>query len=419
MKKLNLTNRIFIGLISGIILGIITYNFAEVPFIKTYIIDFTFNFIGNIFIRSIRMLVIPLIIFSLILGASGIEDIRKLGRIGIKTLVFYLGTTSIAIVISLFVGNFINPGLGLHLSTIENTAITISSPKPFIDILLGMIPINPIESMAKGEMLPIITFSIIIGVAISLLSDKISIIRKIVSEVNTVNLKLVEMVMFLAPFGVFGLIAKTFATLGYAAIIPIFKYLLAVVIALLLHTLITYQGLLVFIGKCNPLVFFKKFSPIMVLGFSTSSSAACLPSSLKTMEEDFGVSPTVASFTLPLGNTINMDGTAIMQGVATIFIAQVYGIDLTMGNYITIILTATLASIGTAGVPGVGIIMLGMVLTEIGLPLEGIGLVMGIDRVVDMFRTAINVTGDAVCTIVIAKTENDITVPSENIISKQ
>lgn len=418
MKKLNLTNRIFIGLISGIILGIIMHNFAEVPFIKTYIIDFTFHFMGNIFIRSIRMLVIPLVIFSLILGASGIEDVSKLGRIGVKTLIFYLGTTSIAIIISLFVGNLINPGLGIHLSAIESTTITINHSKSFVDILLGMIPVNPIESMAKGEMLSIITFSIIIGVAISLLNDKISIIRKIISEINIINLKLVEMVMFIAPIGVFGLIAKTFATLGYSAIIPIFKYLLAVIIALLLHALITYQGLLVFVAKYNPLVFFKKFSPIMILGFSTSSSAACLPSSLKTMEEDFGVSTTVAAFTLPLGNTINMDGTAIMQGVATIFIAQVYGIDLTMGNYITIILTATLASIGTAGVPGVGVIMLGMVLTEIGLPLEGIGLVMGIDRVVDMFRTTINVTGDAVCTLVIARTENDIIESSEIIISK-
>ena len=418
MKKLNLTNRIFIGLISGIILGIIMHNFTEIPFIKTYVIDFAFHFMGNIFIRSIRMLVIPLVIFSLILGASGIEDVSKLGRIGIKTLIFYLGTTAVAIVISLFVGNFINPGLGVELSSIENTKITISQSKSFVQILLGMIPVNPIESMAKGEMLSIITFSIIIGVAISLLNDKIPVVKKIVSEINIINLKLVEMVMFLAPFGVFGLIAKTFATLGYAAIIPIFKYLLAVVIALLLHTLITYQGLLVFVAKYNPLTFLKKFSPVMILGFSTSSSAACLPSSLKTMEEDFGVSTTVAAFTLPLGNTINMDGTAIMQGVATIFIAQVYGIDLTMGNYVTIILTATLASIGTAGVPGVGVIMLGMVLTEIGLPLEGIGLVMGIDRVVDMFRTAINVTGDAICTLVIAKTENNIIEPLENITSK-
>ncbi len=418
MKKLNLTNRIFIGLISGIILGIIMHNFTEIPFIKTYVIDFAFHFMGNIFIRSIRMLVIPLVIFSLILGASGIEDVSKLGRIGIKTLIFYLGTTAVAIVISLFVGNLINPGLGVELSSIENTKITISQSKSFVQILLGMIPVNPIESMAKGEMLSIITFSIIIGVAISLLNDKIPVVKKIVSEINIINLKLVEMVMLLAPFGVFGLIAQTFATLGYAAIIPIFKYLLAVVIALLLHALITYQGLLVFVAKYNPLTFLKKFSPVMILGFSTSSSAACLPSSLKTMEEDFGVSTTVAAFTLPLGNTINMDGTAIMQGVATIFIAQVYGIDLTMGNYVTIILTATLASIGTAGVPGVGVIMLGMVLTEIGLPLEGIGLVMGIDRVVDMFRTAINVTGDAICTLVIAKTENNIIEPLENITSK-
>ena len=213
--------------------------------------------------------------------------------------------------------------------------------------------------------------------------------------------------MKLAPFGVYGLIAKTFTTLGYVALIPLFKYFMGVVIILMLHCLITYQGILILLGRYNPIKFFKGFAPAMMVGFSTASSSACLPSSLKTVQETFGISKTISSFTIPLENTINMDGTAVMQGIATIFIVQIYGKDLTLAHYISIILTATLASIGTAGVPGVGVIMLGMVLVQVGLPLEGIGLVMGIDRFVDMFRTMINVTGDAVCTLIIAKTEGE------------
>lgn len=406
-KKMNLTTKIFIALILGVVTGLILHPMKENPMIEKYLLNFIFNFLGNGFVRAIRMVVVPLVLCSLVMGSAGIEDVTKLGRIGIKTLAFYLSTTAFAVVLALVGGNIINPGKGIQLENIATTAVKTPETKPFVDILLDMIPINPIEALATGNMLQIIVFAILLGVALSLLGEKASNVKKLFEEGNSISLKLVELIMKLAPLGVYGLIAKTFTTLGYVALIPLFKYFIGVVIILFIHCLITYQGILVLFGKYNPIKFFKGFAPTMMIGFSTASSSACLPSSLKTVQENFGVSKTISSFTIPLGNTINMDGTAVMQGIATIFIAQIYGKDLTMAHYISIILTATLASIGTAGVPGVGVIMLGMVLVQVGLPLEGIGLVMGIDRFVDMFRTMINITGDAVCTLVIARTEGE------------
>lgn len=406
-KKMNLTTKIFIALILGVVTGLILHPMKENPMVEKYLLNFIFNFLGNGFVRAIRMVVVPLVLCSLVMGSAGIEDVTKLGRIGIKTLAFYLSTTAFAVVLALVGGNIINPGKGIQLENIATTAVKTPETKPFVDILLDMIPINPIEALATGNMLQIIVFAILLGVTLSLLGEKASNVKKLFEEGNSISLKLVELIMKLAPLGVYGLIAKTFTTLGYVALIPLFKYFIGVVIILFIHCLVTYQGILVLFGKYNPIKFFKGFAPTMMIGFSTASSSACLPSSLKTVQENFGVSKTISSFTIPLGNTINMDGTAVMQGIATIFIAQIYGKDLTMAHYISIILTATLASIGTAGVPGVGVIMLGMVLVQVGLPLEGIGLVMGIDRFVDMFRTMINITGDAVCTLVIAKTEGE------------
>lgn len=409
MKKLSLTNKIFISLILGVISGLLLYPFRNDLIVKKYIIDFFFNFLGTGFIRAIRMIVVPLVFCSLTVGAAGVEDIKKLGRVGIKTLAFYLGTTAVAITLALGVGSLINPGKGVVLSQIATSNVSVNETKPFIDILLGMIPINPIEALAKGDMLQIIVFAILCGVGMAILGDKVSTVRKGMEELNNLVLKLVDIIMMqLAPFGVYGLIGKTFATLGYTAMLPLLKYFIGVIIVLLLHYLITYQSLLIFVAKYNPIKFLKKFSGPMMVAFSTSSSSATLPSSMETMQDEFGVSKTISSFTLPLGSTINMDGTAIMQGVATIFIAQIYGVNLTMGDFVTVIITATLASIGTAGVPGVGVIMLGMVLQQVGLPLEGMALVMGIDRFVDMFRTTVNITGDAVCTLIVARTEGEL-----------
>lgn len=407
MKKMSLSQKILFGLISGLVVGLALYQVREVLFVKNILLDFVFNLVGNIFIRGIRMIVIPLVFFSLMLGVASIEDVSKLGRLGAKTLGFYMATTIISVGIALFIGNIMNPGIGVAADAVQKVSVTVNNSKSFIDVLLGMVPVNPIEAMAKGDMLAIITFAIISGVALSLLKEKGNNVRTLVIELNNLSLKLVEIVMLLAPYGVFCLIAKMFATLGYTAVLPIIKYVVAVIIALFILVITIYPIILITVAKYSPIKFIKKFFPVMVLAFSTSSSAACLPTSMKTVEEEFNVSNTIASFALPLGNTINMNGTSIMQGIATIFIAQVYGIELTMANYVSIIITATLASIGTAGVPGVGVIMLGMVLTEVGLPIEGIALVMGIDRIVDMFRTVVNVTGDAVCTVALARSEGE------------
>jgi len=336
------------------------------------------------------MLVVPLVFISLVNGAASMGDIKKLGRLGVKTVLFYLATTAIAISISLTLSTIFKPGVGLNLSNSNLSEVTINEATPLVEVILDMIPNNPIASMADGNMLQIIVFAILIGVGLSALGEKTKMITNLFQQLNDLIMKIVEYVMLIAPYGVFGLIARTFAIQGFDAMIPLVK-------------------------------FFKKFFPAFSVGFSTSSSNATLPVTMEVAEENLGISKDVASFTLPLGATINMDGTAIMQGVATVFISQIYGIELGFSAFLTVILTATLASIGTAGVPGVGMIMLSMVLQSVGLPVEGIALIMGIDRILDMSRTAVNITGDAVCTLIVAKAEgefNEEIFNSENVKNK-
>jgi len=404
---MTLTTKIFMGLISGIVLGLILYPMREVPFVENYVVGFFLKLGGSVFINAIKMLVVPLVFVSLTVGSSAMGDIKKLGRIGGKTLGFYLFTTAIAIIIALTLANIVNPGAGLSPDSIEKTSKTIKTSKPFVDVLIDIVPSNPIASMARGNMLQIIFFALLTGMGLTVLGDKVAKVKDLFNEANDLILEMLNLIMKVAPFGVFCLIAKTFSSLGYIAMIPLLKYMLTVIGALFIHGLLTYQGLLVAIVKMNPLVFLKKFLPAISVAFSTSSSGATIPVTLETIQDEFGVSKSISSFTIPLGATVNMDGTAIMQGVAVVFIAAVYGVDLTMGDYVAVILTATLASIGTAGVPGVGLIMLSMVLTQVGLPIEGIALIMGVDRILDMTRTAINITGDAVCTLIIAKTEGE------------
>jgi len=407
MKKMSLTTQIFIGLIGGMIFGLILYPVREVPFIETYITGFVLKLGGSLFINAIKMMVVPLVFISLTVGSSAMGDIKKLGRIGIKTLGFYLFTTAVAIVIGLTLANIIDPGAGLSADSIDKTSKTINNSKPFVDVLIDMVPTNPIASMAKGNMLQIITFALLTGAGLTILGDKVSRVKDLFDQGNILVLEIVGLIMKAAPIGVFCLIANTFSSLGYSAMLPLLKYVLTVIGALFIHGLFTYQGLLLTIVKMNPLVFFKKFAPAISVAFSTASSGATLPVTLETVQDEFGVSKSVSSFTVPLGATINMDGTAILQGVAIVFIAAVYGVNLTLGDYVAVILTATLASIGTAGAPGAGLIMLSMVLTQVGLPVEGIGLIIGVDRILDMTRTAVNITGDAVCTLIIAKSEGE------------
>ncbi|SHH02228.1 dicarboxylate/amino acid:cation symporter [Tepidibacter thalassicus] len=406
MKKLSLTSKIFIGLLLGLVLGIILNRMPSGYFKDVVLINGIFKVVGSVFINAIKMLVVPLVFISLVCGASSIGDVKKLGRVGVKTLGFYVLTTAIAISLALVVGKIINPGIGLDLSYIIKQKPTIGEGKALVDVIIDMVPTNPIASMANGSMLQIIVFSLLMGISMALVGEKANPVIQIFNSLNEIVMKMVMVVMEFAPFGVFALITKTFATVGFEAMGSLIKYMIAVVLTLIIHALLTYMGILSTVGKLNPMVFFKKFLPVAGVAFSTSSSNATLPVTIEAVE-NMGVSKNIASFTIPLGATINMDGTAIMQGVAAIFISQVYGIDLSMQAFLTIILTATLASVGTAGVPGVGMITLSMVLQSVGLPVEGIALIIGIDRILDMCRTVINITGDSVCTIVVSKTEGE------------
>lgn len=406
MKKKNLTFNIFLALLMGITVGIVVNLAAkDSGFVSDIVVNGFFNFLGMAFINLLKMLVVPLVFISLVCGSASISDLKKLGRVGSKTMAFYLVTTAVAIVLAMGVSYVINPGTGLDLSSIVKNEPKIGDKISFITILLNMIPTNPIKAFAEGEMLQIIFFALMTGISLSALGEKGKALLTFFEGLNALMVKMVVIVMNFAPIGVFGLIAKTFATLGFSAMGTLIKYMIAVSFALFIHMILTYMGMLSVLGKLNPLQFFKNFAPAMSVAFSTASSSGTLPLTIETVEKKCGVASEIASFTLPLGATINMDGTAIMQGVAVVFISQVYGIDLSLAQLLTVVLTATLASIGTAGVPSVGLVTLSMVLQSVGLPVEGIALIIGIDRILDMMRTAVNITGDAVCTILIAKSE--------------
>jgi len=413
-KKMGLSTKIFIGLILGIITGLTMYflksafetSQAVLFIIDDVLIGFVFELIGGIFVNAIRMMIVPLVFVSLTLGAASMGDVKKLGRIGTKTVGFYLVTTAIAITIAILVATIVQPGVGTTIS-LEGLEYTPKEAPSIASVFVSMVPRNPIQAMASGNMLQIIVFALLTGTALTILGDKTKKVTELFEQANTLILKLVEMVMSIAPVGVFALIAKTMATLGWDMMPKLIMYMLCVAGALLIHAIFTYQGLLYAFTKLNPIQFFKNFYPAMTVAFSTASSSATLPMTVETSEKRLGVSPKIASFCLPLGATVNMDGTAIMQGVATVFIAQLYGMDLGLMDFVTVIVTATLASIGTAGVPGVGLLMLSMVLVQVGLPVEGIAIIIGIDRILDMLRTAINITGDACCTLIVAKSEGE------------
>jgi Na+/H+-dicarboxylate symporter len=413
MKKRSLTTKILLAMVLGIVFGLILNPMSDQVFIKDYVIGFGLVLLGTIFIALIQMMVVPLVFVSLTNGAAQMGDIKKLGRIGGKTLAFYLSTTAIAITIAIIIALIVRPGSFMQLEGMDFTFEARQSP-PFVQVLTDMVPRNPVKAMADGNMLQIIIFSLVAGTALSMLGEKAKGIKSLLEELNDLVLKMVMMIMKVAPIGVFALVARTMATLGFQAMGSLAAYMLCVLAGLLIHALVTYQGMLVVFTGLNPIKFFKNFAPAIVVAFSTASSNATLPVSIETAETRLGVKKELASFALPLGATINMDGTAIMQGVATVFIAQLYAINLGVGDFITVILTATLASIGTAGVPGVGLIMLSMVLVQVGLPVEAIGLILGIDRILDMARTAVNITGDAICTVIVAKSENELDVDIYN-----
>lgn len=414
MKKMGLTTKIMVGLALGIVFGLILSPFAKNPFVKDVVIDSFLAFFGGMFINLMKVMIVPLVSISLAMGAASIGDIKKLKRIGTKVLGFYFATTAIAVAIGLFVAKVSGIGIGMGMvhGELPKGEFKIAEQGKLIDILLDMIPKNIINAMSEEKMLAIIVFFLLLGVAISALGDKVKNVKALLEEANELVLKMVELIMEVAPIGIFALISKVVASTGVDVLVKLLGFVAATLFAFVIHTGV-YQIMLATMAKVSPLRFFKKFFNVISVAFSTSSSNATIPVNIETLTEKFGISEEISSFTIPLGATVNMDGTAIMQGVAAVFIANLYNIHLGPTQYLGIILTAVLASVGTAGVPGAGMLMLSLVLKQAGLPLEGIGVVIGVDRIIDMFRTAVNITGDAVCTMVVARSENEITDPQK------
>ena len=394
---MNLSIKIFISLLLSVIVGLILGE-ENLPWLKAYIAP-----IGTMFINLIKMIIVPVVLSSLVCGVASLGDTKKLGRIGIKVILLYLVTTAIALIIGLGLASILQPGVGMNL--VPEKAPEITEAPTFMTVLVNMIPANPIMSMATADMLPIIVFALAIGIGITAVGQKGQPLLNFFDSLAEVSYKLISMIMSLAPYGVFALLVPVVAENGPKVLLPLLSVIVTVYIGCILHALIIYSSIVSALGKISPIKFFKGMTEAMLLAFTTCSSAATLPINMKNCEEKLGANKFVASFVLPLGATINMDGTAIYQGVCAIFIANIYGIDLTMSQMIMIIISGTLASVGTAGVPGAGVIMLALVLQTVGLPMEGIALVAGIDRVLDMIRTCLNITGDAAVTVAVSQTE--------------
>jgi DAACS family dicarboxylate/amino acid:cation (Na+ or H+) symporter len=400
---MTLTGKIIAAMAAGIAVGIV-FNLVGDALgpVTGFLVDGVLLVVGRIFVAALQMMVVPLVLTSLVCGVISMSDVRALGRLGIKTFALYLATTAIALIIALSLATAISPGEGFALDT--DAAYEPRPAPPLTQVIIDLIPTNPIQALAEGEMLQIIVFAILLGFAMNLAGAAGERVGRVFVDLNEIIIKMVLLVIRTAPLGVFALLTQTFATQGFGALSQLAGYAIAVVLALVLHVAITYTALLKLAGL-NVRRFFVKMRTAMTFAFSTSSSSATIPVTLETVEHKLGVRNSIASFTIPLGATINMDGTAIMQGVATVFIANAYGIDLSIADFMTVILTATLASIGTAAVPSAGLVMLAIVLQQVGLPVEGIGIILGIDRLLDMLRTAVNITGDATVTCFVARTE--------------
>lgn len=399
---MKLARHILVALALGVVVGLI----INLVFPSTFstLDTFVFKPLGTIFLNLMKMLVVPVVFFSIILGTVGIGDPKKLGKIGVKAIAYFLTTTAIAIIIGITLALIIKPGAGGGFEDVKAEYEPKEAP-PIVDTLLGIIPTNPIEAMASGEMLQVIFFAIFVGMGLIILGDKVKLITEFVKQADKLMMLLINIVMRFAPFGAFGLIASAIGGQGLNAIKSMGLYMIVIILSLFLHSAITYGGSIALLAKKNPIWFFKGFSPAMLVAFSTASSTSTLPASMKAAQENLKVPEEISGFVQSLGATINMDGTAIMQGVATVFIAQAFGVPLGINELVVVVLTAVLASIGTASVPGAGLIMLAMVLESVGLPVEGIALILGVDRILDMLRTAVNITGDAACAVIISKSE--------------
>ena len=408
-KNMGLTGKIIVAMVLGIILGLfINYSGlnTEGSFVNNYVTNGFLAIVGKLFVNSLKMLVVPLVLISLICGVCGIGDIRLLGRIGGKTFFIYMVTTALAITTAIGLGSLFGIGKGMQIET--KAVFEAESAPPLIDVFSNIIPSNPISAMANGDMLSIIFFAMLIGISILMVGKPAKGLVQSLELINEVILKMVTIIMNLAPYGVFALLTKAMAELGLDLIWSLLGYVAVLVGALFFHFFVTMMVILKLTSGLSVKTFLAKMREVQIFAFSTSSSNATIPITLRTVTKRMGVNNSVASFTIPFGATINMDGTAIMQGTATIFIANLYGVQLGITGYLTVILMSVLASIGTAGVPGVGLIMLSMVFAQVGLPIEGIGLILGVDRILDMLRTAVNVGGDAAVTVIVAKSEGEM-----------
>lgn len=406
---MRLVNRILLGLVIGVIVGLLLNRVAQAGWaqgLDTYVL----NPLGQVFLRLIKMLVAPLVLLSLIVGTAGLGNARKVGRVGGKIIAIYMVTTALAVILGLVLAGVFAPGRGYQVP-----ADFAYEPRPapsIVDTLLNIIPTNPFDALVRGEMLQIIAFAVLFGLALATLGERGKGLLQFFEAANESIMRLVMWVMEIAPYAVFALIARMVMAQGAGVLLPLGKYIVIVYAGCILHAAWLYSLIVGWLGRISPIEFFRRASPAMVLAFTTASSNATLPVTMQVSERNFGIRREIGSFTLPLGATINMDGTALYQGVSALFLAQILGIDLTLSQMAIIVLSATLASIGTAGVPGAGVIMLAMVLQSVGMPIEAIGIIIGVDRIVDMIRTCMNVTGDLACTAAVARSEGAMEFPA-------
>lgn len=393
-KRIGLLGWILIGFLAGVLFGIVFKDAS-----------LTISWVGDVFLRLLKMLIVPLVFFSLLTGVASISDPLKLGRVGVKIIGIYLATTAVAVTIGLIVAGILNPASGMKLAAVAG--YKPPSIPALKDVLLNLIPTNPFESLSKGDVLPVIVFALFFGIAAVFAREKGKAVVSVADSAAETMYKLTSIVMWYAPLGVFSLIATTVAKQGPQVLLPFLTLIICCYVAYLAHVLLVYGSIVRFMARTSPLKFFRRITEVMLMAFVTRSSNATLPVTMRVAEEKVGLPRGLISFTLPLGATVNMDGTAIYQGIAALFIAAIYNVSLGFGQYLMIILLATLGSIGTAGVPGAGLIMLAMVLQGVGLPLEGLGLIAGIDVILDMGRTCLNVTGDVVCSTAVAYSEGE------------
>jgi Na+/H+-dicarboxylate symporter len=410
--KMQLYTKILIGMLAGVVLGLAAHHWGFSAIVLTYVKP-----LGTLFIRLISMIVVPLVFASLVVGTASLDNVRELGRIGTRTLVFYLCTTVIAISGGLLLANLLRPGQGLDLGIradlveqsqdqVKTYEETLADKPTVIDVLLDIVPRNPIRALVDGNMLQVIFFAMMFGICLALMPETEGrTVKGFFEGVNAVMIGIVHLVMRMAPYGVFALMSAVIADFGVSILQVLLKYAMVVFVGLCLHMVVVYPVAIRLFSRVSVLAFFKGMRPAQLIAFSSGSSSATLPVTLDCVCKTLGVPLKIGSFILPLGATINMDGTALFQGVSTVFIAQVYGMDLSLTQQVTVVLTATLASIGTSGTPGAGMVTLAIVLRSIGIPVEGIGLIFGVERILDMCRTVVNITGDACCAVVVANQE--------------